>query len=187
MEMVDRADASADAQPLGRRRSRPSARLWRRSPRAAPASRARAGRRSPKRGCSRCRGCAGSAAAAPRANATSPPCSSRSGLSAPPRWPPLSRTAAGPSRCSRSAAAAMAARSVAGGSPSRAAASGRLGVIRLASGSRRSRRVVTASSCSSRSPPLATMTGSSTIQRGRQAPAHRRPRRSSPACRACRS
>ncbi len=83
-------------------------------------------------------------------------------LSRPAPWPPLISTARAPRATSRRAWATIAAASAATGSPRSTAASGRLGVIRSARGSSRSRSVATASSVISRSPLVATITGSRT-------------------------
>ena len=65
------------------------------------------------------------------------------GCPRPSRWPPLSRTLRGPSACRRAATPAHLPCAVrAAGSPSSTPASGRLGVIRLASGRRRARERV---------------------------------------------
>ena len=82
-------------------------------------------------------------------------------ISSPSRWPPLSRTAPGPS--AKRSAAASAIRSKPGGpQSSRTPASGRFGVTTAAMGSSVSRRMATASGSSRRAPPLATITGSTT-------------------------
>ena len=61
------------------------------------------------------------------------------------RWPPFSSTLAGPRARRAAAAASISARVAGAGRPSRAPASGRLGVIRSASGRSRVRRRATAS------------------------------------------
>ena len=86
-----------------------------------------------------------------------------SGLSSSGRWPPLTSTARAPRALSASACSAIVWRSRASGSPRRAAASGRFGVTTMASGRRRSRSAATACSARSEAPPLAIITGSSTI------------------------
>jgi hypothetical protein len=86
----------------------------------------------------------------------------RSGLSGPPRCPPFSRTDPAPSAASASACAAISSTVVASATARRSAASGRFGVTTVARETSMSRSAATASCSRSRSPPLATITGSST-------------------------
>jgi len=83
------------------------------------------------------------------------------------KMPPFSRTASGPkSLKARQASCIWVILSI--GSSNKTAASGRLGVMTVAIGIRVDFSAATASSSSSLSPLLATMTGSTTIQRGCQ-------------------
>ena len=89
-------------------------------------------------------------------------------LSAPCPCPPLISTAGQPIANSRRPWPSIAASLAATGSSSRAAASGRFGVISAARGMSFFRSASTASAASSRSPEVATITGSSTTCFGRQ-------------------
>ena len=80
----------------------------------------------------------------PSSQSARPSCQSTSGERGPPRWPPLSRTAAAPNDASSAAASSIAA-TPAMGRDSRASASGMFGVMTVASGSRIRRSTPTAS------------------------------------------
>ena len=90
-----------------------------------------------------------------------PSWNSRSTTRSPSRWPPFISTAPAPSAARRSAARFMSA-STRTGKPTSTSASGRLGVMRAAIGRSVSRSAASASVSSSRCPPLATITGSTT-------------------------
>ncbi len=141
---------------------------WRRPPRAEGADAAPAAPRSAEESVQPvpCVFCVGTRL--PSSQITSPPWRRRSGLSSPSRCPPFKSTFLSPRPWRRAATAGICLRLSAGASPSSAAASGRLGVISVASGRIFSLSAVTAASGRRRSPPLAIMTGSTTTARGFQ-------------------
>ena len=114
-------------------------------------------RRSPRPGCSRCHGYAGLDPRASKRRCR--PRRQQIDHQSPVRCPPFSSTAGTPSVSSAAAARCISASSRIG-MPDSTSASGRFGVMRAASGSRRRFRVSTASVAAARWPPLATITGS---------------------------
>ena len=175
--MMHRAVARADREPVGggdRRgdvglgaahRVGERLALWRGPP------------RSPTTACSRCRGCCAWRCAARRAASTASASTSRSTLSAPLPWPPLISTALAPSASSRSACVAHLAlrprRSARRAAPPLPAGSASCTQRPRNQQSRASSSI--ASGSSSRSPEVATITGSSTMLRLRYGGRARRP------------